>query len=136
MAAGKPSNWKKLSQNLKLALYPLDLDELKEAIEAPGCHPDGWILEPGITPLLYLVKNTIPSKTMIVDDDEGTAAAQIFIEAGANVLHKAGEKQHTVLQTAHRYIEGKEHRYPKLFSLLNEADANARNAKADAGAVQ
>tara|TARA_B100000575_G_C23090048_1_gene628415 strand:- start:536 stop:940 length:405 start_codon:yes stop_codon:yes gene_type:complete len=134
MAAGKPSNWKKLSQNLRLAMYPLHLDELKEAIEAPGCHPDIWILEPDITPLLYLVKNTIPSKTMIVDDDDGTAAAHMLIEAGANVLHKAGDKKHTVLQTAHRYLEGKEHRYPKLFSLLNEADANAR--KADAGAVQ
>lgn len=143
MAADKPKNWRELKLKLSLAIHPLNLDELKEAIEAPGCHPDGWTQEPDTTPLLYLVKNTIPSKSMDVDDDDGTAAAQMLIEAGANVLHKAGDKQHTILQTAYRYLEGKVHRYPKLFSLLTEADANARKAeadanawKADAGAVQ
>ena len=131
MAAGKPINWKDLRNNLRLATSPLRLERLQDAINAPGCHPDIWVEEPDPTPLHYIIRYAGTYNN--IDDDDCTAAAQMLIEAGANVLHKVGmdPNTYTVLQTAHRYLEGKEHKYPNLFRYLNEVDANA-----DAGAVQ
>lgn len=128
MTTYKPDNWKKLNQNLWLTIHPLDLDELEEAIQAPGCHPDAWTPEPDTTPLHYLVKNTIPSKSMMVDDDDATEACKKLIDAGANVLHKSYSllgQNRTVLQSAEYYLEDKKHRYPKLFELLRNADSKA-----------
>jgi hypothetical protein len=124
----KPENYKKLQQELRLAIFPLKLDTMKEVVNTPGCHPDIWMLEPDLTPLQYLVKNTIPSRTLSVDDDDGTAAAKMLIDAGANVIHKINvyEGTNTVLQTAEKHLKGKEQNYPKLFQLLREADAVAK----------
>lgn len=124
----KPENYKDLRQELMRAIFPLKLDTMKKVINTSGCHPDVWVLEPDITPLQYLVKNTIPSSTLNVDDDDGTAAAKMLIDAGANVLHKINvyKGTNTVLQTAEKYLEGKEQNYPKLFQLLREADADAK----------
>lgn len=124
----KPENYKKLQRDVRIAIHPLKLDELKKAIESPGCHPDVWMSEPDVTPLQYLVKNSIPSIILDIDDDDGTAAAKMLIDAGANVLHKINvyKGTNTVLQTAEKYLEGKEQNYPKLFQLLREADTDAK----------
>ena len=122
MAAAKPANWRKLRQDLRFATSPLKLDELKEAIDAPGCHPDVWFLEPDPTPLHYIIRYAGTYNN--IDDDDATAAAKMLIDAGANVYHKVKVFQgtNTVLQTAEKYLEGKEHNFPKLFELLRRAD--------------
>lgn len=132
--ATKPANWRQLAQNLRLATYPLDLEELQEAIAAPGCHPDIWKLEPDLTPLHCIVRYA-GSNSGSIDDDDGTAAAKMLIDAGANVLHqvKVLNGTNTVLQTADKYLKGKEQNFPKLFALLREADAKARSNDAGIG---
>ncbi len=131
--ASKPDNWKKLRQDLRFATSPLKLDELKEAIDAPGCHPDVWFLEPDPTPLHYIVRYAGTYNN--IDDDDATEAAKMLIDAGANVLHmvNVSNKTLSVLQTADKWLKGKEHNYPKLFELLRNADSKAKNN--DAGYI-
>lgn len=127
MTTYKPDNWRKLRQNLRFATSPLKLDELKEAIEAPGCHPDVWFLEPDPTPLHYIIRYAGTYNN--IDDDDATAAAKMLIDAGANVLHmvRVSNKNLSVLQTAEKWLENKKHNYPKLFDLLQNEDSKAKN---------
>tara|TARA_B100001287_G_scaffold272546_1_gene274414 strand:- start:143 stop:571 length:429 start_codon:yes stop_codon:yes gene_type:complete len=136
-APSKPANWKELRTNLKLATSPLRLDRLKEAIDAPGCHPDTWVLEPDPTPLMFIIRYAGTYGN--IDDDEATAAAKMLIDAGANLLHTVTlhSGKVNVLQTADKWLKGKEQNYPKLFELLRAADENAKNAtNVDAGRLE
>lgn len=121
-----PSNWKQLENDVKLASYPLKLDELKEALDQPGCHPDIWTLHGNLTPLHRLVRYCGTGDS--IDDNDAFDCAKLYLDRGANMLHmvRVSGGTNTVLETAKKYLDDKRDHYPKLIELLKEADLKAQ----------
>lgn len=125
MLKPKPHNWEELSMDVWYSINPLNLEELRNTLAIQGCDPDIWKnpKQASITPLHYLVKNTI--KSISSSYDEIIEAAKLLIEKGANVLYKVDTK-YTVLECFEKYNKDNLEKYKELHDILKEADALAR----------
>ena len=82
----KPENHKQIARNVKLACYPLHLEELEAALSVKNCDADLWAPAGELTPLHRIVRYASTSGGSM-DDEDATAAATLLLNAKANPLH-------------------------------------------------